>query len=219
MRLRGVIMKKYLPVIICAAFLVIFAACSKQNKNTEVTETETVTSTTIIYTYPDSQETVTSGAMNQSDQTNAQFVATTSQGGSQNVSSTEYNGVLTYYSENPNNKYIRMAADKFGQDPNNFIALIKVNAQYPGASVLQFDGSRDSSGRLITTADHLVYFYDVADSGSIKRSNKDGSDVTGFSDNKTINKVAGMTAYKLAEDEMIPRLDNLKRTMVYEEHF
>ena len=54
-----------------------------------------------------------------------------------------------YFSDNPNNKYIVRVVDKYGVDPSNLVALVKVNATFPSAMVLEFSGKRDANGELL----------------------------------------------------------------------
>ncbi len=89
--------------------------------------------------------------------------------------------VVTYYSDNPNNKYIKMVANKYGVDKSNLVALIKVNATFPGATVLEFTGDRDANGKLIFSKKTLVAMYDISDAdGTIKCAHRDASKNDGY---------------------------------------
>lgn len=112
--------------------------------------------------------------------------------------------VKTYYTDNPDNKYIVTVSDKFSVDRSRLVAFVRVNSRYPGATVLQFKGNFGPDGKLITTTDELEYVYDVLDSGEIKKSNKDGSDTYGY------NAITGRTAYALVEKYIMPDIEKFK---------
>jgi len=111
----------------------------------------------------------------------------------------------TYYTDNPDNKYIVAVSDRFGVNKNCLVAFVRKNSGTPGATVLQFKGNRDSNGNLITTADELTYVYDVLDTGDIKKTNKDGSDTVGYT------KISGRAAYYLVENYIMPKIDEFKK--------
>lgn len=111
----------------------------------------------------------------------------------------------TYYTDNPDNKYIVAVSDRFGVNRNCLVAFVRKNSGTPGATVLQFKGNRDSNGNLITTADELTYVYDVLDTGDIKKTNKDGSDTVGYT------KISGRAAYYLVENYIMPKIDEFKK--------
>lgn len=210
-------MKKFLAVISALIIiLTLFTCCSK--KGEEETTTEGTTQTTFPFTYethvvPAEENPSLNEATSQPNVTANIPVQNNTTSSATKKPTVSKEGVVTYYSDNPDNKYIKTVAEKFGSNPANLIALIKTNAQYPGATVLEFDGSRASDGSLITTVDTLRYVYDVQDSGTINKSNKDGTDTYGY------NKITGMTAYMLAEKYMIPTLPEYKQNMVYEDYF
>ena len=111
----------------------------------------------------------------------------------------------TYYTDNPDNKYIVAVSDRFGVNKNCLVAFVRKNSGTPGATVLQFKGNRDSNGNLITTADELTYVYDVLDTGDIKKTNKDGSDTVGYT------SISGRAAYYLVENYIMPKIDEFKK--------
>ncbi len=94
--------------------------------------------------------------------------------------------VITYYSDNPNNKYIKMVAKKYGVDKSNLVALIKVNATYPGATVLEFTGDRDEDGKLIFSKKTLVAMYDISDvDGTVKCAHRNPSMNDGYTEKES----------------------------------
>ena len=214
-------MKKQIAVV--SVLLILLTLCACKGKTETAPETTVYTTESFPYTYEThtvSPEDATAANPEGGSEAQQNPATKPAQNGTtaQNQSVTKKEavtkeGVVTYYSDNPNNKYIQTVSKKFGVDPSHLIALIKTNAEYPGATVLQFDGSRDSQGKLITTNNTLQYIYDVQDNGTVNKSNKDGTDTYGYS------KLAGMTAYMLAEKYMVPSLDNYKKNMVYEDYF
>lgn len=120
---------------------------------------------------------------------------------------------VTYYSENPNNRYIQAVAKKYGKDPSTIIALIRVNSQTPGATVLQFTGERDENGELIKNENTLKYVYDVRDDGTIKKASGKKTDNDGYT------HVESYINYNLAIKYLIPQLDDMKRERTYEDFY
>lgn len=113
--------------------------------------------------------------------------------------------VKTYYTDNPNNKYIVTIADKYGVDKGCLVAFVRANSDTPGATVLQFKGNKDSAGNLITTSEDLLYVYDVQDNGTILKTNRDGTDVEGMP------SLAGKAAFSLVEKYIMPDIEKFKR--------
>jgi hypothetical protein len=122
--------------------------------------------------------------------------------------------VKTYYSDNPDNRYIAAVADRYGVDRSCLVAFIRANSSTPGANVLQFRGNRDSSGNLITTADELVYVYDVFDNGTFRKTNKDATDTEGYSGIPFAN-VAAKAEYKLTVEKILPDIEKYKTESKY----
>lgn len=120
---------------------------------------------------------------------------------------------VTYYSENPNNKYISAVVSKYGVDASTLVALIKTNSSVPGATVLQFSGEKDSNGNLIKTKETLKYVYDVRDSGDIMKASGKKNDNDGYS------YVESYVNYNLAVKYIIPQLDEMKKKRTYEDYF
>lgn len=121
--------------------------------------------------------------------------------------------VVTYYSESPNNRYIRAVSERYGVDSSCLVALIKTNSKTPGATVLQFTGEKDSSGKVIKNENTLKYVYDVPDYGVIKKASGQKTDYEGY------NYVENYVNYNLAVEFIIPELENTKRERTYEDYF
>lgn len=194
-------MKKTVAVIMAVLFLVCtFNSCKKNGTNepsSEPTASSSYTEESIEITQESLQTTVST--------TESRTVLETEP--------TKKNQVVTYISENPDNKYICRVAEKYGSDKANLMAFIKTNSSTPGATVLEFSGEKDSNGNLIVTFDELKYAYEVSDNGTIRRASKDGKE------NDNYNKVAAKVVIVLAEKYIIPSIDEMREKRRYEDYF
>lgn len=194
-------MKKTVAVIMAVLFLVCtFNSCKKNSTNepsSEPTASSSYTEESIEITQESLQTTVST--------TESRTVLETEP--------TKKNQVVTYISENPDNKYICRVAEKYGSDKANLMAFIKTNSSTPGATVLEFSGEKDSNGNLIVTFDELKYAYEVSDNGTIRRASKDGKE------NDNYNKVAAKVVIVLAEKYIIPSIDEMREKRRYEDYF
>lgn len=194
-------MKKTVAVIMAVLFLVCtFNSCKKNGTNepsSEPTASSSYTEESIEITQESLQTTVLT--------TESRTVLETEP--------TKKNQVVTYISENPDNKYICRVAEKYGSDKANLMAFIKTNSSTPGATVLEFSGKKDSNGNLIVTFDELKYAYEVSDNGTIRRASKDGKE------NDNYNKVAAKVVIVLAEKYIIPSIDEMREKRRYEDYF
>lgn len=115
-----------------------------------------------------------------------------------------------YFSDNPNNKYIVKIVNKYGSDPKNLIALIKVNAQFPSGMVLEFSGKRDADGELIMTYQELKYVYNIDDTtNKITRAGKTGG-------NDGVSSMESRITFMLMKEYFIPQLPELKANKNYD---
>lgn len=195
-------MKKTVAVIFAVMFLLCsFASCKKNNA--EVNNTQTSESSS--YTVSSSEATQDNEILPTAESTETKTPLKTEPANDGKV--------VTYISENPNNKYICRVAEKYGSDKANLIAFIKKNSSTPGATVLEFSGKTDSNGNLITTADELVYVYEISDNGTNRRASKDGNN------NDNYNKVAAKVAYSLGEKFLLPSIDEMRAERKYEDYF
>ncbi len=120
--------------------------------------------------------------------------------------------VVTYYSDNPGNSYICAVSEKYGADKSNLVALIKTNAIYPGAMVLEFNGKRDSEGKLVFSRKTLVAVYDInGTDGTIRKASKIISEIDGYTEEES------KTTIKITEWFVLGKLDELRETRVYPE--
>lgn len=195
--------------MLSAVLALSFCACSfsgKENEGTTNLPSNENTSST------SETQTTEGGASTANVQTEANTNANTTKP----PETTENSGKqtpVTYYSENPNNKYISAVVSKYGVDASTLVALIKTNSSVPGATVLQFSGEKDSNGNLIKTKETLKYVYDVRDSGDIMKASGKKTDNDGYS------YVESYVNYNLAVKYIIPQLDEMKKKRTYEDYF
>ncbi len=116
-----------------------------------------------------------------------------------------------YFSDNPNNKYIVRVVNRYGVDASNLVALIKVNATFPSAMVLEFSGKRDANGELVMTYSELKYVYNIDESNnSLVRASKTGAG------NDGVSFVESKIMFTLMEKYFCPELPNLKVNKRYD---
>lgn len=115
-----------------------------------------------------------------------------------------------YFSDNPNNKSIVAISNKYGVKKENLVALIKVNAEFPSSTVLEFSGKIDANGELIMTYEELKNVYEINETNNtIVRASKSGFD------NDGVNFVEAKILVTLAKEYFIPELPNLKENKRY----
>ena len=207
-------MKKITAVILTALLILTLCSCSvnigKKEEATTQTQVYTVPQTTQVQQTQSAEETVQATEAQTSYQPELQPTQ-------QAVPATEEQttiAVKTYYSDNPNNKYIVAVADRYGVDKACLVAFIRTNSSVPGANVLQFKGNRDASGNLITTKDELVYVYDVLDDGTFRKTNREGTEIDGYSGIPFAN-IAAKATFKLTEEQIMPNIEKYKTDSRY----
>lgn len=220
-------MRKISLILCLLLVLSVFAGC-KKNSADDVTTTTEKSQQIVTTTKTDISETVTSSEIQSttSEKTtgkkeDAVSKENTSESETQSITETttmsvleklENSEVVTYYSENPNNKYICVVAEKYGADKSTLVALIRTKAQNPGATVLQFSGKTDENGELIKTKNELKYVYEVNDSdNTIKRAAEISSENDGYSASES------RTIFMLTKQFIVPELEKLKEEHTYPE--
>ena len=117
---------------------------------------------------------------------------------------------VTYYCDDPNNRYICAVADAYGVYKSTLVALIRVNAQNPGATVLGFSGKTDADGNLLMTESELDAVYEVLDGDStVKKATGKATGNVGY------NYIASVTVFKLTKQFILPTLDDLRTERPY----
>lgn len=203
----GEFMKKFFSLLLIIALMLSFASCSL-----EKAEEETTDEATDIPTYESITE-MTSSQMVTNDKPSETTSTVVTSATETTAEATEKSGVVTYYSDNPNNKYIRAVSEKYSVDSSCLIAFIKVNGKFPGATVLQFDGSKDSSGKMICSETTLKYVYDVPDRGAIKKASGQKTDNDGY------RYAESYINFNLAVKYLVPQIEDMKSQRRYEDYF
>lgn len=117
----------------------------------------------------------------------------------------ENSNAEVFFTDNPNNKYIVAVYDKYGAKKENLVALVKVNAEFPSATVLEFSGKKDSNGELLMTYEELKYVYEInEEKNTIVKASKNGLD------NDGVSFVEAKILITLTKEYFIPELPNLK---------
>lgn len=197
-------MKKIIYILSLA--LVLLSLCSCDNKSEEISTTAS-TSSPITSTETESTtegEAISEAATDDTANT-AENTETTNF-----LKDLETSEVRTYYCDDINNKYIKAVEKKYGADASNLIALIRVKASNPGATVLEFSGETDNAGNKLHTKEELTAVYEVSDTdGSIKKA-------TGkMRGNDGYNYAESLAVFRLTRQFILPHLDELKRESPY----
>ncbi len=193
---------------------VLFVGCSDTKAN-ESTTTTTKNSTTLITT-----ETITEAQSE--NQTNKKETTTTttttkkSQGNSlisdEDMERIENSNAETYFSDNPDNQYIIRISEKYGVKKENLVVLIKINAEFPSATIFEFSGKKDSNGELVMTYDELVNVYEIKEEkNTIIRVSKNGLN------NDGVNLIEAKIYMTLVKEYLLPELPDLRENKRYPE--
>ena len=117
----------------------------------------------------------------------------------------ENSNAEVFFTDNQNNKYIVAVSDKYGCKKENLVALVKVNAEFPSATVLEFSGKKDANGELLMTYEELKYVYEInEEKNTIVKASKNGLD------NDGVSFVEAKILITLTKEYFIPELPNLK---------
>ena len=213
-------MKRLLCVLFALLVLIILPSCDSNQEAETTTESTTETTTEETINYYDEFETETAyynwDENAQEDETTFSTnesqtqVATTSAHKSEETTKST---VVTYYSESPDNKYIKYIARRYNADPFTLRALIRKKTDVGGATVLQFTGETDSNGELIMSEDTLLYVYDIDTNGNVKKATGTPNGNEGYS------TFASQTAFKLTKKYILPNLETVKKERTYEDYY
>lgn len=205
-------MKKVLLLIATLVMLCfVFSGCS-ENSDDESTTTTTTES------YVESSTTETTTEKQTEKQTeiktdkNVSSTTTTTKKSQSNplisdedMEKIENSNAEVFFTDNPNNQYIVAVSDKYGCKKENLVALVKVNAEFPSATVLEFSGKKDANGELLMTYEELKYVYEInEEKNTIVKASKNGLD------NDGVSFVEAKILITLTKEYFIPELSNLK---------
>lgn len=206
-------MKKILGLFFIVLLLVVvLSGCSdvKDNETTTTTTTENdISSITTTKTTTEAQT---------EKQTSKKETTTTTTKKSQSnplisdddMERIENSNAETYFSDNPDNQYIIRISEKYGVDKSKLVALIKVNAEFPSATIFEFSGKKDSNGELVMTYDELVNVYEInEEKNTIIRVSKNGLN------NDGVNLIEAKIYMTLVKEYLLPELPDLRENKRY----
>lgn len=189
----------------------ICAGCSNGNNDanttTSTTESITETSSTTETTTEKQTEKQTSSQTNNNNSTTTTTKKYQSNPliSNEDMEKVENSNAEVFFSENPNNKYIMAVSNKYGAKKENLIALVKINAEFPSAVVLEFSGKKDANGELLMTYEELKYVYEInEEKNTIIKASKNGLD------NDGVSFIESKILITLTKEYFIPELPNLK---------
>lgn len=214
-------MKKIiLSLSIFLVFCFIFVGCSEKNdeesktttsNTTNIVESITITTETTTEVKKTTETTTEKQTEKQTFSSNEDTTTTTKKNQSnplisdEDMEKIENSNAEVFFTDNPNNKYIVAVSDKYGSNKENLVALVKVNAEFPSATVLEFSGKKDANGDLVMTYTELKYVYDVnEETNTVVKASKNGLD------NDGVSFVEAKILITLTKEYFIPELPNLK---------
>ncbi len=176
-------MKKILPIIICLGILISLCACGSSEKTTTSTQSTTIPSTNDSTTLPETETTTEPTTEEQTipaTEPISDTVSTTEPAPRPTVTDApteettlDKTGEMAF-SNSPDNRYIKAVADKYSVNANNLVAIYTV-PQNDSNMVLEFNGTKDSSGKLVRDSSTLVAIYTIDANLTSKRASKDSS--------------------------------------------
>lgn len=205
-------MKRVLLVIsMFLIFCFIFVGCTEKIDN-ESTTTTTETTQELSSATETTTEIQTEKQTETKTDKNVSSTTTTTKKSQSNplisdedMEKIENSNAEVFFTDNPNNKYIVAVSDKYGSKKENLVALVKVNAEFPSATVLEFSGKKDANGELLMTYEELKYVYEInEEKNTIVKASKNGLD------NDGVSFVEAKILITLTKEYFIPELPNLK---------
>jgi hypothetical protein len=107
---------------------------------------------------------------------------------------------------------LRRISEKYGVKKENLVVLIKINAEFPSATIFEFSGKKDSNGELVMTYDELVNVYEInEEKNTIIRVSKNGLN------NDGVNLIEAKIYMTLVQEYLLPELPNLRENKRYPE--
>ena len=189
-------MKRIITPLILVSVLLLFASCSKKSTAVVAATTQPVTE---ITTLQPTTEIATTVAATQAQQTKAAAAQTEAQSEADNASTSKVTDMV--FTMSSSNKFIKTVSEKYNVDPS-LLACLYSKTGGDKNYVWQFDGTTDSSGKILRNADTLKYVYGLsADCSSVIYTN--GSDV-----NVGCSDVNGVFAFEAAKDMLVPKFES-----------
>lgn len=183
-------MLKYLKISLFLVFIaLIFCSCGKKETPTVTAEPQTIIET------DDVVETTTSAPASTAVQTTKPVDKVTE---ATTTKSTYGDSELVV---DPNNKFIKAVVNKYNLNDEGLICTYSKKG-HDNNFVFQFDGSKDSNGKLIRNAETLKYVYSVtADCKTICRTG-------GYTGNDGCTLANGLGVFLLSKQALIPNIQD-----------
>lgn len=188
------------------ALIFIVSGCSEKNDN----ESTTTTTTESAIESSTTETTTEKSTEKQTEEKKTSTTTTTKKSSSNSLISDEdmekieNSNAEVFFTDNPNHKAIVAVSDKYGCKKENLVALVKVNAEFPSATVLEFSGKTEN-GELLMTYEELKYVYEInEEKNTIVKASKNGLD------NDGVSFVEAKILITLTKEYFIPELPNLK---------
>ena len=188
------------------ALIFIVSGCSEKNDN----ESTTTTTTESAIESSTTETTTEKSTEKQTEEKKTSTTTTTKKSSSNSLISDEdmekieNSNAEVFFTDNPNHKAIVAVSDKYGSKKENLVALVKVNAEFPSATVLEFSGKTEN-GELLMTYEELKYVYEInEEKNTIVKASKNGLD------NDGVSFVEAKILITLTKEYFIPELPNLK---------
>lgn len=218
-------MKKILCLLLVLSIFITLTGCL----NKDIDNTTTTTSTTEKVTEGDVENSSTTETTTQSDSETSSTIETTSSKSDEKDTTTttkksqsnllisdedlekiENSEAEVFFTDNPDNEFIVAVSEKYGAKKENLVALVKVNAEFPSATVFEFSGKKDSNGELVMTYEEFKFIYEIdREDNSIIKASKNGFQ------NDGVSFVEAKVYIFLAKNYLIPELPNLKANKPY----
>ncbi len=218
-------MKKFICLLLCLIIFVCSGCVNNGDDNHTTTETTTVennpsfnsdetsadSTTASTSTTQKPYESETNSQVNEKDSTTT---TKSSQGNSlisdEDMEKLKNSDAEVFFTDNPDNEFIVAVSEKYGAKKENLVALIKVNAEFPSATVFEFSGKTDKNGELVMTYDEFKYIYEIdQDDNSIIKASKNGLK------NDGVSFLEAKVYVFLAKEYLIPELPTLKENKPY----
>lgn len=218
-------MKKIFCLFLVLSIFVTLTGCM----NNDIDNTTTTTSTTEQVTEDNVESSSTTETTTQNNDETSSTTGTTASQSDENDTTTttkksqsnllisdedlakiENSDAEVFFTDNPDNKFIVAVSEKYGAKKENLVALVKVNAEFPSATVFEFSGKTDSNGELDMSYEEFKFLYEIdEEDNSIIKVSKNGLK------NDGVSFVEAKVYIFLAKNYLIPELPELKANKPY----